>query len=114
VVAAAAVAFTQIQAGTSLGLLAVAMFVAGPGAGAGLPPAIGAAHQDMPQPGNPPATPPFNLLVPGGSPLGTAALPVILPPPAPACPAPAAACPVRRPCRGPAPASSASSPARPG
>lgn len=78
VVAAGAVVFTQIQAGTSLGLLAAALFVAGLGHGAVLPPAMGAAYQGMPETEIPAATATFNVVARVGSSFGTAALAVVL------------------------------------
>jgi EmrB/QacA subfamily drug resistance transporter len=78
VVAAGAVAFTGIRAGTSLALVAGALFVAGLGHGAVLLPAMGAAYQGMPEAEIPAATATFNVVVRVGSSFGTAVLAVVL------------------------------------
>ena len=77
-VAAGAVVFTQIQVGTSLALLAAALFVAGLGHGAILPPAMGSSYQGMPAPEIPTATATFNVIIRVGSSFGTAVLAVVL------------------------------------
>jgi EmrB/QacA subfamily drug resistance transporter len=115
VVAAGAVAFTQIQAGTSLGLLAAAMFVVGLGHGAVLPRRWARLTRACPSRRSP--RPPRPSTLSSGSD----------PRSAPQCsrsscsrrsattfPAPAAACPARRPCTAPGSAFSVSSPARSG
>jgi sugar phosphate permease len=78
IVAAGAIVFTQIHVATSLALLAGALFVAGLGHGAVLPPAMGASYQGMPKPEIPAATATFNVVMRVGSSFGTAALAVVL------------------------------------
>jgi EmrB/QacA subfamily drug resistance transporter len=78
VVAAGAVVFTQLQVGTSLALIAGALFVAGLGHGAVLPPAMGMAYQGMPRQEIPAATATFNVVARVGSSVGTAVLAVVL------------------------------------
>jgi EmrB/QacA subfamily drug resistance transporter len=78
IVAAAAVVFTQIHVGTSLALLAGALFVAGLGHGAILPPAMGASYQGTPRAEIPSVTATFNVILRVGTSFGTAALAVVL------------------------------------
>jgi EmrB/QacA subfamily drug resistance transporter len=77
-VAAGALVFTQIHVGTSLALLGAALFVAGLGHGAILPPTMGASYQGMPRPEIPTATATFNVVLRVGSSFGTAVLAVVL------------------------------------
>lgn len=78
IVAAGAAGFTRLSVGTSLALVAGAMFVAGLGHGAIMPPAMGSAYQGMPRPEIPAATATFNAVLRVGSSFGTAALAVVL------------------------------------
>jgi EmrB/QacA subfamily drug resistance transporter len=78
VVAAAALVYTQMGVATSLVLLSGALFVAGLGHGAVLPPAMGAGYQRMPKPEIPAATATMNAAIRVGSSFGTAALAVVL------------------------------------
>jgi EmrB/QacA subfamily drug resistance transporter len=78
IVAGAAVVFTQIHTGTSLGLLAGMLFVAGLGHGTVMPPVMGSAYQGMRRPDIPGATATFNVALRVGSSFGTAILAVVL------------------------------------
>lgn len=78
VVAAGALVFTQIHVGTSLALLAAALFVAGLGHGSIMPPAMGASYRGMPKAEIPAATATFNVAIRVGTSFGAAALAVVL------------------------------------
>jgi EmrB/QacA subfamily drug resistance transporter len=78
IVAAGAAGFTRLSVGTSLAVIAGAMFVVGLGHGVIMPPVMGSAYQGMPRPEIPAATATFNVVVRVGSSFGTAALAVVL------------------------------------
>ena len=77
-VAAGAVAFTRLGAGTGLPLVAGVLFVTSLGHGAILPTGMGAAYQDIPKSEIPAATATFNVVFRLGSSFGTAVLAVVV------------------------------------
>lgn len=78
IVVGGAIAYTQIHPSTSLLLLAIALFTAGLGHGAIMPPVMAAAYQGMPKPEIPSATATLNVAIRVGTSLGTAALAIVL------------------------------------